>query len=128
MTRQWKYSDKSKPAFPIVEVKLFTPWSASSSLLKETLQIDSGADMTGIPLVVIDRLKSRLLAWEEVFDFDDNLLEDIPVYEVGIEILGLKFNSVRVYGLNSDLGFIGRDLLNGFLVSLDGPNQMSVFT
>jgi hypothetical protein len=127
MTKQWNYSRRLKPPYPFVEVALFAPWSASSSVLIEKLQIDTGADRSGIPLALINKLEPRLRDWVEVFDFDDNIVEDIPVYEIGMEIDGMRFNSIKVYGLNSDFGFIGRDLLNSFFISLDGPGRVSTF-
>lgn len=128
MTKEWSYSQRLKPPYPLVEVALFAPWSASSPVLIEKLQIDSGADRSGIPLALINRLGPGLLRdWVEVLDFDDNVVEDIPVYEIGVEIIGVRFKSIRVYGLNCDVGFVGRDLLNHFFVSLDGPGRRSTF-
>lgn len=126
MTKQWHFDRRLKPPFPVVEVALFAPWS-SSTVLTEKLQIDSGSDKSGIPLSLIDSLvpRPRVVDYEEVFDFDGNVIQDIPIYEVGIEIVGKTFKSIRVYGLNADLGFIGRDLLNIFFVSLDGPRRIS---
>lgn len=128
MTNTWPYSRALNPPFPSVQVRLFKPWSSKISIT-ESLQVDSGSDVTGIPLTVIRRLKPRLLDdMGEALDFDGNLVELLPVYELGIEILGVKFDSVRVYGLNSGIGFIGRELLNNFLINLDGPRRLLTFT
>src|ERR1051326_1305076 len=125
MANSWSYSRKLYPPFPIVQVRLFKPWDASGLSITENLQVDSGADVTGIPLAIIKRLKTRLLDdMGELYDFDGNWVENVPVYEMGMEILGVEFKSVKVYGLNSEIGFIGRDLLNNFLVTLDGPRRL----
>src|SRR4051794_3039139 len=102
MIKQWSYGRRFKPPFPLVEVSLFAPWSPSSPVLTEKLQIDSGAHMSGIPLTLINKLEPRLRDWVEVFDFDENIVEDVPVYEIGVEIVGVRFKSTKVYGLNSD--------------------------
>jgi hypothetical protein len=129
MANTWPYSHDLNPPFPIVRVRLFKPWVSSKISITESLQVDSGSDVTGIPLTFIRRLKPRLVDdMGEALDFDGNLVENLPVYELGIEILGVRFDSVRVYGLNSDIGFIGRELLNNFLVTLDGPSRQSTFT
>jgi hypothetical protein len=112
-----------------VQVRLFKPWVSSKISITESLQVDSGSDVTCIPLTFIRRLKPRLFDdMGEAFDFDGNLVELLPVYELGIELLGVRFDSVRVYGLKSDIGFIGRELLNNFLITLDGPRRQSTFT
>lgn len=129
MTKTWPYSRALNPPFPSVQVRLFKPWVSSKISITESLQVDSGSDVTCIPLTFIRRLKPRLFDdMGEAFDFDGNLVELLPVYELGIELLGVRFDSVRVYGLKSDIGFIGRELLNNFLITLDGPRRQSTFT
>jgi hypothetical protein len=129
MANSWRYSDDLTPPFPAVQVKLFKPWAASRLSITERLQVDCGADITGIPLSIIEKLKPRLIDdMGEALDFDGNLVENLSVYELGFEIIGVRFNSVRVYGLNSEIGFIGRELLNNFIVNLDGPRHLSTFT
>lgn len=128
MTNTWNYSRELNPPFPVLPVRLFKPWSTSRTLITENLQVDSGADMTAVPLSIIEKLRPRLLVMGEAYDFDGNLVDDVPIYELGIEIIGIRFDSVRVYGLSSDIGFIGRDLLNNFHVSLDGPGRLLTFS
>jgi hypothetical protein len=126
MNDNWTYGTSFQPPFPQIQVKLFTPWTELSPVLTEMLQIDTGADMTGIPLDWIHQLEPRLLDWVGVVDFDNNLVDDIPIFEVGLEIGGRRFNSVRVYGLNSAIGFIGRDVINNYLIRLDGPKRLTL--
>ncbi|MBI2906308.1 MAG: hypothetical protein HYX92_01490 [Chloroflexi bacterium] len=64
------------------------------------------------------------LALESVKDFNGNDV-DVAVFLVDVEIMGLNFPGTEVIGVNSLRGFVGRDLLNSFVATLDGPQRVT---
>jgi predicted aspartyl protease len=102
---------------------LFKP-AQPSRVIEIDLVIDSGADITLIPETELAKLGARPVSRETVIDFNQ---EEWParVYEVGIKILELDFPYVRVIGLGRDRAIMGRDLLNGLVVTLNGPGRLA---
>lgn len=118
----WAYDLTEAPAVAQLEVGLSHAWAGGDEIA-QSLLVDSGAFMTGVPISVLRHLQARRVGQEQVYDFDGRIVR-VPVYEVSIDLAGSTFRPFRVIGLESQTGFIGRDLLNEFLVSLDGPSRV----
>jgi hypothetical protein len=127
MKQTWSYSFGFEPPSPVVDVDLFLPWKESSNVTTQSLQVDSGADMTGVPIKVLLDLGARPVNVLSVFDFNQRPA-DIPIFEISITIAGRNFEVVRVVGIRSRIGFVGRDVLQEFLVALDGRSGEASFT
>jgi len=127
MKQTWNYSFAFEPPSPVVDVDLYLPWEESSQILTRSLQVDSGADMTGVPMEVLSTLGARPVNVLSVFDFNQRL-SDIPIFEISITIAGRNFKVVRVVGVRSRLGFLGRDVLREFLVELEGRSGETSFS
>lgn len=120
MKQIWNYSFAFEPASPVVEADLHLPWTEASSVISHSFQVDSGADLTGVPTTLLRDLGARAVDVLPTFDFNQQPA-DLPVFEVSITVAGRTFKLVKVVGIRGRIGFLGRDLLNQFLVNLDGP-------
>ena len=118
MKANWEYSAIFEPPSPVVEVALCLPWADSAPVVSSILQIDSGSDITGIPRDLLLSLGARPVGIYSVCDFEQTVL-NLPVYEIAISLAGRRFE-IKVLAISSRVGFIGRDLLNSFRVTLDG--------
>jgi len=127
MKQSWSYSLAFEPPSPVVDVDMYLPWEESSQILTQSLQVDSGADMTGVPIDVLLTLGARPVNVLSVFDFNQRPAE-IPIYEISITICGRNFEVVRVVGIRSRFGFLGRDVLREFLVELEGRSGETSFS
>jgi predicted aspartyl protease len=125
MKASWQYSSSFAPPSPVVEVTLCIPWADSAPVVSSILQIDSGSDITGIPRDLLLSLGARPVGIYSVCDFEQTVL-NLPVYEIAISLAGKRFE-IKVLAIASQIGFIGRDLLNSFQVTLDGLNGNASF-
>ncbi len=85
-------------------------------------KIDTGADITIIPFTLVQELdlvpKYRL----RMRGYDGNETERLG-YDVGLEILGYKFDFFQVIAAPRDNVLLGRAVLNSFIITLDGKSQ-----
>jgi hypothetical protein len=127
MKHNWGYSFGFEPPSPVVEIEIFLPWTESSKVTTKLVQVDSGADMTGIPMDVLLDLGARPVNVLSVSDFNQRPA-NVPIFEISIAIAGRNFDVVRVVGVRSRWGFVGRDILQEFLVTLDGRSGETSFS
>jgi hypothetical protein len=84
--------------------------------------IDSGADITLVPEASIDELKSTLNPSEsyrvEGFDGQPSVVQSL---QLDLVFLGKTFTG-RYLIINSEVGILGRDILNLLALVLDGPH------
>jgi hypothetical protein len=86
--------------------------------------IDSGADGSAIPRSLIDSLHLHQVDEILVGAYDDEEKDLVlqPVYSVHLTIPTLKPTLVEVIPKDSqDYAIIGRDIINQWLLTLDGP-------
>ena len=83
--------------------------------------IDSGSDNTFIPVDLAERLNLEKIG-DKDFDGATGTTETCDLYLVRLEFHDLVFNEFPVYSLkNEDTILIGRDILNDYNITLDGP-------
>lgn len=118
---QWAYSREAVPSCPELPAVIRRSWS-SGPTLQLTLTVDTGAFMTGLPLIALRKLRARQVDVARVEDYEGRL-NTVPVFEIDVDIDGRIFPCTKVIGLEYQGGFIGRDILNKFVTSLDGPGE-----
>lgn len=118
MQLSFEYDRAYIPAFPVLDFRV----SATRNGRQQTLRglIDSGSDITQIPLPVLRAIEAR--------DVDDRWVRDasglrvpVTIYVVQLQIGSVILPSVEVVGrtgLNETI--IGQDVLNQFIVTLNG--------
>ena len=118
MQLSFEYNRAYFPAFPILDLTI----SATLNGRQQTLQglIDSGSDITQIPLSVLQTIEAR--------DVDDRWIQDasglrvpVAIYVVQLQIGSFILPSLEVVGRTGSIEtIIGRDVLNQFIVTLNG--------
>jgi predicted aspartyl protease len=89
---------------------------------KSVAKLDTGADRTCVPVQLVDKLGVPCKDKERFTGFDGKEVR-LPVYIVSLRVLGREFPELLVAGVLRDHVLLGRDVLNGMLLSLDGPRQ-----
>jgi len=118
MQISFEYDRTYIPPFPIVDFTV----SAMKDGPRQTIQglIDSGSDITQIPLSVLRAIGAR--------DVDDRWVRDasglripVAIYMVQLQIGVSVLPGVEVVGrTGSNETIVGRDVLNQFIVTLNG--------
>ncbi len=113
------------PAAPLLQVQLATPGDNPPIALGCTAFLDSGADCTLVPFEFLIRVKATIAGARETVSGTAKGSTVVVPYFVGLKFDRFVLKVVRVRGCSSeDLGgviLIGRDLLNLFVLELNGP-------
>lgn len=106
------------PPAPVVEVRII---DGSSVETVEAL-VDSGADATCIPERVAEALELQPISVLRVGGADGGS-EDRLVYRAeSIQFEGQTLGNVALIGLPVSYAIVGRDLMNRFVIRLEGPS------
>ncbi len=108
------------PPAPVAEVIVTHPVSSVNSGLLPG-KLDTGADLTVIPEGLISQLalKARAQIWARGFD---GTFSRRPVYYVRFTIEGFELPIVRCIAAERQNVLVGRNVLNRFILTLDGKN------
>jgi aspartyl protease len=108
------------PPAPVADVLIAHPVSnATSRPLRGKL--DTGADLTVIPetLVAVLALVGRAHVWARGYD---GTYSQRPVYYVRLTLEGHDLPAVRCIAADRTNVLLGRNVLNRFIITLDGKN------
>jgi hypothetical protein len=115
-------SDYAGPALPIIEITIFSLRN-SDSIIRRAL-VDSGADATMIALRDLNRLKARKVDTLRMRSVN-GVSQPVDIYTVALQIGSFELS--RVYAVadrQNGEPIIGRDVLNQFIVTLNGLASM----
>ncbi len=89
---------------------------------KVDFRVDTGADMTLVPGMLIPELGTK--AFDEVIiaDFDSRTVR-YDAHVVHLRLNGRIFENVEVIASETDTAYLGLDILNRIKVTLDGPKK-----
>ena len=110
------------PPAPVASVRVAHPVTGlTSNILRGKL--DTGADLTVIPesLLVPLRLSAKGHVWTRSFD---GTYSQRPVCYIAVAIEGHKLPTVRCIAADRDTVLVGRNVLNRFVLTLDGRQLM----
>ena len=111
------------PPAPVARVTLRN--TQSGALVSDVLLlVDTGADVTLLPRIAVDRLGVPLLADQryELMGFDGSK-SFAPVVMLDMILLARAFRG-RYLLIEEERGILGRDILNHVTLLLDGPRQL----
>ena len=114
------YDQNFEPPAPVAGVSVVHPITgASGDVLRGKL--DSGADVTVIPdrLIAQLNLTPRRYVWTRGYD---GTYSRRPVYYVQLIVEGFDLPIVRCIAADRANVLLGRNVLNSFIITLDGKN------
>lgn len=114
------YSAALSPPGPVASIRVIQPATgAESGPLPGKL--DTGADLTVLPDRVLAEL--RVPPWGRVWarSFDGSYSQRL-VYYVCLRVEGFELPAIRCMGARRPDALLGRDVLNQFVILLDGKS------
>jgi hypothetical protein len=105
------------PAAPILETQITHP-NKTSRKIKMEMQLDSGADMTCIPLVINEDIPNLRSGSVKVEDY--NGIISIKRTRFILLVIGEQELLTEAIEVEGEIGLLGRDLLNKYRTILDG--------
>jgi predicted aspartyl protease len=116
----WSYDRGFQPPAPILEVLVRHPWAPDRSR-SVPVKLDTGADLSAIPEVVVDEL--NLLAVRTVLaEAYDGTRSRLRAYFITLEAAQARFRRLEVILIPEEYALLGRDVLNHFYAHLSGPD------
>lgn len=86
------------------------------------LLLDSGADVSVVPRHVAESVRAFIQPSRVPLRMADGSEAACDVAELTVEFLRYRFTGAFVI-LDGNYGIVGRNILNGLIVTLDGPRQ-----
>jgi predicted aspartyl protease len=115
------YDDTFNVPAPALQVRVRAR-SRSRRAISVRARLDTGADITLIPATIVSALALRVEKIVIVAGYD-GIAAERSAFLVTLEILGQKFSGVRVIASDRPEILLGLDILNRFVITLDGPAQ-----
>jgi hypothetical protein len=112
------YDRSAIPAMPVVEIKIGRSLATPALMLRAL--IDSGADSVIIPLFYLQQIRARRerSAWMRTVTGKRSVID---LYSISLQLGPFEFPDLIVAGgLQPDEVIVGRDILNQFIVTLNG--------
>jgi predicted aspartyl protease len=119
---RFKYNQQLSPPAPLAVVSVSPPNGAAHPAMWPA-QIDTGADRTVIPARLADELQLPKLDEANVVSLD-GIAAVMSTYSVTLKIRDVSAVTVEALcAEGEDIILLGRDVLNHFRITLDGPRQ-----
>lgn len=116
----WSYNQAVQPPAPFLEVIVRHP-RISDKFQPISAKLDTGADLSAIPQNVADNLE--LLAARTILaEAYDGTQTSVETYAIILEVAKARFRQLEVILIPEDYALLGRDVLNHFYISLNGPD------
>ena len=121
----YSYSVRVSPPGPFLFVRVAA--SEASVPMNVHALLDTGADSSALPEDIIGLLGLQQINAGFVGGLGEaRSLE--PIYEASISMEEGHHENMEIYGLNLPFALLGRDVLNQYHITLDGPNQTLTIT
>lgn len=118
----YAYSDAYTPEAPAVEIGVYSPGQPENQT-RLTLLLDTGADVTALPLRLLNRIAAGYLETVTLRGITGGRVR-VDMYQVMIQVGPHTVGAVRVVGVAATTdAVLGRDVLNQLVITLDGPAQ-----
>jgi len=120
---RYRYNQQVKPPAPFAYASVSATAEGAPSL-ECPAQLDTAADLSVVPRRIVDQLQLDRLGEFETLGFGGHVMT-MPTFLVRIQLRGLPSQVVEVLASREEpYVLLGRDVLNRFRVTLDGPNLM----
>lgn len=126
MAARFPYSPAQAPPIPAVVLDLVSP-DGSQVVLDVPGHLDTAADCTIVPLPLVHRLGLQPFQQVTAYGFG-SAGQTLGVYHLRLAIPGVGDVPVDAVGHSHEQYIlVGRDVLNRFRVTFDGPNRVVEF-
>jgi hypothetical protein len=126
MTARFRYSAARHPPIPAVTLDLVSE-DGSRAIHGLEGQLDTAADVTVVPLPLLARLGVTPVRHVPAHGFG-GAAYTLGMYRVRLRIPNVGDLSLEVLGHSAeDAVLVGRDVLNRYRVTFDGPNLVAEF-
>ncbi|MBK6426730.1 MAG: hypothetical protein IPF82_11210 [Blastocatellia bacterium] len=109
------------PPAPVALVRLVNP-ETGESVDEIPMLLDSGADVTLLPRAAVDTLNLPALDVTYTLAGFDNKQSEAGAVHAQLVLLDKRFRGTFLV-IDSDVGVIGRNILNSIRIQLDGPTE-----
>ena len=113
------YDTTLDPPAPILQITLFNVLNRRWRVTLPAL-LDSGADITAVPLSTLQRIKAYPISKIRIEGVDGRA-NTIDTYQVQILIAEHRIARLPVIPVDFEFAVLARDVLNRFVIHLDGP-------
>lgn len=113
-------SERYSPAAAVATVSVRN-LASGASVDEVSMVLDSGADISALPKAVVDAL--TLAVGDRAYEVMayDNTVRECPTVRAEVVFMRGHFKGQFIV-LDLDDGVLGRNILNHFIVTLDGPS------
>jgi predicted aspartyl protease len=113
------YDKSFNPPAPFVSIAIYRP-GEPEVVRSVRAKLDTGADISLLPQAIVHALSLRIVSriLTEAYDGTQTVLN---AYETALKVEGVDLGRVEMVTLTHDYALLGRDVLNRFVVTLDGP-------
>lgn len=114
-----EYSRDFDPPAPFIDIIIVA--SNDSRVRRSTgALLDTGAEVSVIPPQIIHELELSPYT-EMIIEAFDGRRQRVNLYAVTLKVAGTRLSPVRAVAYPTGYAILGRDVLNRFLTTLDGP-------
>ena len=116
----YDYDTRFYPPAPVVPIEMSSPGPANH--LTTPALLDSGSDITVIPMKTVTGLKLRPVAMVRSRGLSETV-EDSLVFSVLVSLENQEPELFGVLTWDEDYALLGRDVLGRWKATMDGPGQ-----
>jgi hypothetical protein len=114
------YDRSFSPPAPALMVEVYSP-DDPTQRQQILAKLDTAADITVISAQVLDTLNAEVFSMQVVSGYESTPIA-VSTYVVGIELPTARIRRIEVVPISEDYVLLGRDVLNLFYITLDGPD------
>ena len=115
----YPYETRVRPPAPFLEIQVINPVTGVTQQCPAKL--DTGATLTILPEVLVDALVLSPKGEATIYGYN-GMATIRPIYYVNLQVAGYSFSSVRVSSSKRSDVLLGRDVLNHFIITLNGKD------
>ena len=123
--RLYSYSPRVSPPAPFIFLRVSAPESANSMSVHALL--DTGADSSALPVDVVGQLGLQQVDAGFVGGINSQRVLE-PIFVAFLSVGAGPPEEFEVYSFELPFAILGRDVLNKYHITLDGPNQALTIT
>lgn len=119
---RYRYNRQVSPPAPFIYIECEHPLRHSERLTLPAL-LDTGADLSTMPPAAIEQLGLVQLDEIPVASYRGEAIL-MPTYLVRLDVASWQLGAVEVIASGEEYAILGRDVLNQFHITLDGPRAI----